>query len=110
MKMNNFQFIHLCKDAGFAEPEGRLHREALDVIFFRAAQTGQRQISFKVGRLSVCVIVCEKAVPGRPLDRAASDQLHDCSCVCCENHCALYLVHDDKEQRQASFKAWRPVV
>ncbi|DBB03425.1 TPA: hypothetical protein ACH3X3_010785 [Trebouxia sp. C0006] len=46
-RMNNFQFIHLCKDAGFAEPEGHLHREALDVIFFRAAAIGQRQISFR---------------------------------------------------------------
>ncbi|KAL3146078.1 hypothetical protein ABBQ38_015427 [Trebouxia sp. C0009 RCD-2024] len=46
-RMNNFQFIHLCKDAGFAEPEGRLHREALDVIFFRAAAIGQRHISFR---------------------------------------------------------------
>ncbi|KAL0030929.1 hypothetical protein WJX79_001797 [Trebouxia sp. C0005] len=47
LRMNNFQFIHLCKDAGFAEPEGCLHREALDVIFFRAAAIGQRHISFR---------------------------------------------------------------
>lgn len=48
--MNNFQFAHLCKDAGFAEPAGRLHREAIDVIFVRAAPTGKRLISFKVRR------------------------------------------------------------
>ncbi|KAA6417994.1 MAG: hypothetical protein FRX49_12076 [Trebouxia sp. A1-2] len=47
LRMNSFQFIHLCKDAGFAEPEGCLHREALDVIFFRAAAIGQRHISFR---------------------------------------------------------------
>ena len=48
LQMNNFQFAHLCKDAGFAEPAGRLHREAIDVIFVRAAPTGKRLISFKV--------------------------------------------------------------
>ena len=53
LRMSNFQFIHLCKDAGFAEPEGRLHREALDVIFFRAAAIGQRHISFRVSFLSL---------------------------------------------------------
>ncbi|KAL3155709.1 hypothetical protein ABBQ32_012731 [Trebouxia sp. C0010 RCD-2024] len=58
-RMNNFQFIHLCKDAGFAEPEGRLHREALDVIFFRAAAIGQRHISFREFLQALAIIADE---------------------------------------------------
>lgn len=82
LRMNNFQFIHLCKDAGFAEPEGRLHREALDVIFFRAAQVGQRQISYKASL---------------DIDAWCSAYTRWCCLLSLQRHCMVprkeYLVH-----------------
>ena len=56
LQMNNFQFAHLCKDAGFAEPAGRLHREAVDVIFVRSAPTGKRLIGYKVRERSAWLL------------------------------------------------------
>ena len=74
LQMNNFQFAHLCKDAGFAEPAGRLHREAIDVIFVRAAPTGKRLISFKVRRLSMarCLPLCAQSDNEVSVHRAIS--------------------------------------
>ncbi len=84
LRMNNFQFIHLCKDAGFAEPEGRLHREALDVIFFRAAAIGQRHISFRVS-LCTCLMLSKRQITdmvGR-LRTAMHGVLSSCSSLGC---------------------------
>ncbi|KAK9820579.1 hypothetical protein WJX72_011882 [[Myrmecia] bisecta] len=47
LRMNNWQYAHLCKDAGLVEPEGNLSATTIDVIFANCKPTGERHLAYR---------------------------------------------------------------